>query len=126
MKSKYHFPATAIIAAIFFIGCEKDTISYGTVNVSVMYQNRVLPCAKIYLKQGAISNPNIPLSQYDGLLTADADGLATFAHLAPDGYFFMAQGFWVDSNRNVSGSGSLKVLQRSRGTNEYSLKLNTN
>lgn len=107
-----------LLIGIVLEACQKDTISYGIVNVTVVYQHKALPDAKVYLKKGTSSNPNILPEQYDAMATTDANGKATFTHLAPDNYFFLVE--------HAMGSGSARVLQRFRGDNVYNITIDAN
>jgi hypothetical protein len=70
----------------------------------------------IYCKAGTVTDPGIPLEEYDARIRADGVGEYWYTGVRPGVYFFYAAG--DGDGVRVSGSASLLVLRRYR-ENEY-------
>lgn len=70
----------------------------------------------VYCKAGTVTNPGIPLDEYDARIKADGIGEYWYTGVRPGDYYFYAAG--DGDGVRVSGSASLRVLQRYR-ENEY-------
>lgn len=99
-------------------GCEKEN-GYGSVKVTVIYPGRKMSNVKVFYKKGMLTNPNILLENYDGMLTSNSSGEITFDNIAPGNYFLYAKAIDTDANRVVEGSAGITVRQRFRDCNTY-------
>jgi hypothetical protein len=106
-----------------FCSCQKDNNNYGTVHVVVKYNTQTVPEPFVYIKAGTLTNPNIPLSQYDKSMGLDASSQATFENLAPGNYFFYAKGYSSPNSTYASGQASVTVQSRWR-ENSYEVTIN--
>lgn len=107
-----------------FWSCEKDD-SNGNILVTVNSNGKAVPQATVYIKLGTLTNPNIPLSEYDKVRGADAVGQVYFDELPPNNYFIYATGYDSELNRSVKGEASVTIKPRYR-QNEYNLTVVAN
>lgn len=61
--------------------------------VKLKSNRRTISQSTIYLKSGILTNPNIPVAQYDFVQRADGTGDASFKDLPPNQYFIYATGY---------------------------------
>lgn len=106
------------------ISCRKDN-DHGNVLVTVKYNGKSMDQPTIYMKKGTLTNPNIPLTDYDKSMSGDAAGQATFEDLAPGDYFFFAQAYSNSKGNYASGENSVTVKSRNR-ENSYEVTINCN
>lgn len=114
-----------IVFAFVFSACEKsEDAGNGNILVTVQYQNKAVDQPSVYLKRGTLSNPNIPLDQYDKMLSGDSKGQVYFENLPPDNYFIYAKGSVQGLSVYVEGTDSLTIIKRFR-QNEYEVIIAT-
>ena len=115
MKKKFHLICLSLVFLTVLYSCEKDSSGNGRLNITVHYHNQPVAGAKVYLKMGVYTNPNFTDSQYDGILTADGSGVATFSNLTPGRYYIKAIGY---TNQTTVQEDSIATLvRRYRGDN---------
>jgi hypothetical protein len=81
--SRYKISYLFFAAFIYFLlACEKNNdTGDGSILVTVKSQGSGVAGAAVYLKRGTLSNPHIPLDQYDKVLPTDGTGQIYFDHL---------------------------------------------
>lgn len=109
---------------VIIFSCKKDN-DHGNVLVTVNFNGKAIDQPTIYMKKGTLTNPNIPLTDYDKSMSGDAAGQVTFEDLAPGDYFFYAQAYSNSKSNYVFGENSVRVKSRSR-ENSYELTINCN
>lgn len=108
---------------LFFAIISCDENDNGNILVTVKHDNTTIGQATIYLKAGTLTNPNIPLKEYDRVQRADGTGQAHFSDLVPGDYFLYAIGYF--QNQQVEGSTSISVKARSNH-NTYKITIQIN
>jgi hypothetical protein len=108
---------------IFLIACEKSKPN-GSVLVTAKSEGKALGQAVVYLKKDTLSNPGLPLEQFDEVKRADASGQAYFDELTPGKYYFYADGYSPSAKKYVHGDGNVIVVYRTR-SNTYDLIIDT-
>lgn len=102
---------------LFIASCEDDN-SNGNLLVKLKNQGRTISQSTIYLKSGLLTNPNIPVAQYEFVQRADGTGDAYFKDLPPNQYFIYATGYDQELKKQVFGESSITIIPRSR-QNKY-------
>lgn len=121
---KYSAILLLVFAVFTFSSCEKVNEGSGSILVTAKSRGNGLSQAMIYLKKGTLSNPGLPLEQYDLTMSADAIGQVYFKNLAPDNYFILATGYSTDNKAYVKGEASVTVIRRNR-QNYYEITVDT-
>lgn len=111
-----------IAATVLLTSSCKTENSNGTVVVVLLYKGQTFSHASVYLKAGSLTNPNIPLQQYDQVKSVDTKGEAHFEDLSPAAYFVYASGKDETSHQSLGGEGSVSVRKRFR-QNEYDISI---
>lgn len=104
--------------AFSFLSCDKE--DGGNILVTVQYQGVAIDQPFIYLKEGTLTNPKIPIEQYDKSGSGDSKGQFTFENLAPGDYFIFAQGYVPGLATHRNGEASVSVKPRGR-ENSYKI-----
>ena len=109
-----------LIAGSMFSGsCEKDA-NNGLVQFSVVYAGQQVTSATIHAKAGTLTQPDIPVEQYDRHIRVDAYDEYWYKDVAPGDYFFLAVA--TVNGVSVSGTASLHVDETARH-NKYEVAI---
>jgi hypothetical protein len=116
-------PSIAFICFVFLLGlsinsCVKDFSGNGSLKVKFTHSGTSVGQAIVYLNKDSVYLPTGPNDEYDHSLSADAEGVVSFANLEAGKYFVYASGF--SRNRTVEGVDSIIIRRRFR-QNDYDL-----
>lgn len=101
-----------LLASSVLLGsCEKDA-NNGLVEFSVMYDGQPVTSATIHAKSGILTDPDIPVEQYDRHIRVDAYSEYWYKDVPPGDYFFLA--IATVNGVSVSGTASLHVDETAR------------
>lgn len=100
-----------MILALFLaiVSCDKEPVKTNVL-VKVVNDGISIEQAVIYVKDGAMSNPNIPTSQYDRSFGADAIGEANMI-LPFNDYYVFARGYSPFLKKYLSGGTTLHLVK---------------
>lgn len=110
-----------LFSLFFFLGACKKKTAESFLLITVTYDDKfALPNVNVYMKSGTRSNPGIPPSQYDQVVTTDANGMVQFSGLPADDYYFYTEA--VVSGKTVQGVGMLTIVAKS-APNRYEMRI---
>lgn len=117
-RFKIYLPLLIICFAL--LSCEKEN-DHGSVHIVMKYNGQLTSQPLVYMKSGTLSNPGIPLAQYEKSMSGDGSGQVTFENLAPGNYFFYGKAY--GTNGYVTGEIGVTVRSRYR-QNWYDVTIN--
>ncbi|HWJ27132.1 MAG TPA: hypothetical protein VNS32_11355 [Flavisolibacter sp.] len=112
--SALQFFLLALAIVLLFSRCKKESSGNAALLVTVVFNGKAIPQASVYLQKETLSNPGIPLSEFDQQKRADAQGQAYFENLEPGDYFLYAEGYSSVINARVKGASGITVKKKFR------------
>ncbi len=130
VRGKIYF---IVLLCVSLIGCKTDKFAkggkaqiYGYIELNGMIKGtyvsnvRISNSTNVYMKYGATSYAGSDVTQYDTLVSTDANGNYDFGTMYEGNYYLLAVGTYIDSQNQsvqVTGGREVKVTSRKQKCN---------
>lgn len=121
MKKSISYILTQLILSLVIMSCDKEPTKTNVL-VKVLNDGVGVDQAVVYVKDGAKSDPNVPISQYNRSFGADAIG-ETNLILPFNDYYILARRYSPTLKKYLIGGTTLHLVKTSQ-LNSQKIRLN--